>query len=72
MRKEVGAGGRFDIFLDSAGLIPGKRARGRQRQAYLHQFGKSPTTLIQDAYDRKAWKMFTHEAINIWTRQDTI
>ena len=57
--------------LSLTGLIPGKRARGVQRQTYVHQFGKSPTTLIQDAYDRKAWKKFTPEAINVWTRQDT-
>ena len=53
------------------GLIPGKTARGRQRQTYLQQFGKSPTTLIHDAYDRKAWKKVTHEAIKVWIRQDT-
>ena len=53
--------------LSLTGLIPGKRARGRQRQTFLQQFGKSPTTLIHDAYDRKAWKKVTHEAI----RQDT-
>ena len=56
--------------LSLTGLIPGKRARGRQRQTYLQQFGKSLTTLIQDAYDRKAWKKVTPEAINVWTRQD--
>ena len=32
------------------GLIPGKRARGRQRQTYLQQFAKSPTALIEGAY----------------------
>ena len=58
-------------YLSLTGLIPGQRARGTQRQTYLHQFSKSPTTLIQDAYDRKARKKFTHEAINVWTRQDT-
>ena len=43
-------------YLSLTGLIPGKRARGRQRQTYLQLFGKSPSTLIPDAYDRKAWK----------------
>ena len=38
---------------------------------YLQQFAKIPTTLIQGAYDRQAWKKLTHEAINAWTRQDT-
>ena len=47
-----------------AGLIPGKRARGGQRQTYLEKFHKSPTTLIHDAYDRRAWKKVAHEAIN--------
>ena len=28
MSKEVGAGGRFDIFLDSAFLTPGPNAYG--------------------------------------------
>ena len=37
-------------------ITKGKRARGRQRQTYLQQFAKIPTTLIQGAYDRQAWK----------------
>ena len=57
--------------LSLSGLILGKRARGRQRQTYLQHFGTSPTTLILDAYDRKAWKKVTHQAVNIWIRQDT-
>ena len=57
--------------LSLTGLIPGKRAGGRQRQTYLQQFGKSPTTLVHDTYDRKAWEKVPHEAINVWIRQDT-
>ena len=42
--------------LSLTGVIPGKRARGRQRQTYLQQFTKCPTTLIQGAYDIQAWR----------------
>ena len=42
--------------LSLVGLIPGKRAHGRQRQTNMQHLCKSPTTLIQDACDRKAWK----------------
>ena len=56
--------------LSLTGLIPGKIARGRLRQTYLQHFGKSPTTLIHDVYDRKPWEKVTHEAINVWIRQD--
>ena len=45
--------------LSLTGLIPGKRARGRQRQTYMQQFGKSQITLIHDAYDRKVWKGYS-------------
>ena len=43
--------------LSQTGLIPGKRACGRQRQTYMQQFCKSPTTLIHDAHNRKVWKI---------------
>ena len=57
--------------LSPTGLIPGKRAQGRQQQTYLQQFCKSPTTVSHVAYDRKAWKKVTHKVMNVRTRQDT-
>ena len=57
--------------LSLAGLVPGKVALDRKRQTFMQQFSKCPITLSHDAYDRKAWKKATHEAINVWTRQDT-
>ena len=57
--------------LSLTGLIPVKRARGRQRKHTYNSSVKAQTTLIHDAHDRKAWKQFTHEEISVRIRQDT-
>lgn len=52
--------------LSLTGKIEGKRARGRQRQKYLHHLSENPNEVIHATYNRSNWKKFIMEAADGW------
>ena len=51
--------------LSIAGKIPGKRARGRQRNTFLQQFPATAIEIIHNANECDNWKQFSDKVINV-------